>query len=58
MSEGLKYRIVRRVCGTKQREGVVVAREVRCGRENKSEKVAGLNNVGNCCRSRSDDTTS
>jgi hypothetical protein len=40
-----------------KREGVVVA-EVRCGRENKSEKVAGLNNVGNCCRSRSDDTTS
>jgi hypothetical protein len=42
-----------------KREGVVVvAREVRCGRENKSEKVAGLNNVGNCCRSRLDDTTS
>ena len=41
-----------------KREGVVVAREVRGGRENKSEKVAGLNNVGNCCRSRSDDTTS
>jgi hypothetical protein len=41
-----------------KRESVVAAREVRCGRKNKFEKVAGLKSVGNCCQSRSYDTTS